>query len=460
MFTFVRAHRPRFKTQASQTSPRQAAADPVERTLRLSVVEGSITQIFLNWTSGSVLIGYMLFLGASPTQIGLISSVPLLAQVMSPLAAWLAALAGRRKGLTIAASLLGRGLWLLAAFLPALGVPAALQPTFMVALIMVSSLFQASAGTLWAAHMGDVVPDTRRGRYFGLRTGIVGVVGMSASLGAGWFLDHVAAPVNFQMVIFVSVLCALLGIVLYGFHYEPPAAPQRVSLRDVVAGPLREPNFRRFLLFSVYWQGAVLLAAPFVFPYFIGELKMNFTHIAIWSAVASTCALITTAQWGRVADRFGNKVVLAIGTVLAGAALPLCWVLAGLTGRLEFVWASAVFDALAWGAIGPAIFNLALASAPRNERAAFIAVYSLATGLAGFAGGLLSGPLLTLFLSLNFQPFGVSWTGYHTLFVLSGFLRVQAWRFLRPVQETNAWRTRDVLRELRSPWRKIGFPWR
>ena len=161
-----------------------------------------------------------------------------------------------------------------------------------------------------------------------------------------------------------------------------------------------------------------------------------------------------------MADRFGNKVVLAIGTVLAGAALPLCWILAGLTGRLEFVWASAVFDALAWGAIGPAIFNLALASAPRSERAAFIAVYSLATGLAGFAGGLLSGPLLTLFLSLNFQPFGVSWTGYHTLFVLSGCLRVQAWRFLRPVQETNAWRTRDVLRELRSPWRKIGFPWR
>ena len=459
MFTFVRATRPKL-TRAPQNTQTQRAADPIQRTLSLSVAEGSITQIFLNWTSGSVLIGYMLFLGASPTQIGLISSVPLLAQVMSPLAAWLAALAGRRKGLTIGASLLGRGLWLLAAFLPLLGVPAALQPTFMVALIMVSSLFQASAGTLWAAWMGDVVPEGRRGRYFGLRTGIVGIVGMGANLGAGWFLDHVAAPVNFQMVIFVSVLCALLGVLLYGFHFEPPAAVQKVSLRDVVARPLREPNFRRFLLFSVYWQGAVLLAAPFVFPYFIGELKMNFTHIAIWSAIASTCALVTTAQWGRVADRFGNKVVLAIGTVLAGAALPLCWVLAGLSGRLEFVWASAVFDALAWGAIGPAIFNLALSSAPRNERAAFIAVYSLATGLAGFAGGLLSGPLLTLFLSLDLQRFGVTWTGYHTLFALSGFLRVQAWRFLRPVQESNAWRTRDVLREVRSPWRKIGFPWR
>jgi hypothetical protein len=38
----------------------------VRRTMRLSVVEGSLTQVFLNWTSGAVLIGYMLHVGAGP----------------------------------------------------------------------------------------------------------------------------------------------------------------------------------------------------------------------------------------------------------------------------------------------------------------------------------------------------------------------------------------------------------
>jgi hypothetical protein len=51
-----------------------------------------------------------------------------------------------------------------------------------------------------------------------------------------------------------------------------------------------------------------------------------------------------------------------------------------------------VFDAVAWGAIGPAIFNLALVSAPRANRVVFIAMYSLGTGVAGFLGGALSGP--------------------------------------------------------------------
>lgn len=71
----------------------------INRTLRLSVVEGSLTQTFLTWTTGSVLIGYLLHFGASPTEIGLVSSVALLAQVSSPFAAWLAGFAARLKGL-------------------------------------------------------------------------------------------------------------------------------------------------------------------------------------------------------------------------------------------------------------------------------------------------------------------------------------------------------------------------
>ena len=402
----------------------------------------------------------MLYLGAGPTELGLIASVPLLAQVLSPFAAYLAALAGSRKTLTVAAATLGRGLWLLAALLPLFGLPESIEPPFVVTLVLVSSLFQASAGTLWSAWMADVVPTERRGRYFGTRAGIVGVVGMLANLGAGWFLDRVAEPLSFQVVISVAVVAAGVGVALYLKHYEPPTTEASLSLRDTFEVPLREPNFRRFLLFSVYWQFAVLLGAPFVFPYFIDYLHLTFTQIAIWSVIASSTALVTTRLWGQVADRQGNKAVLAIGTFLAGFALPVNWVLAGMTGNVTFIWIAAVFDALAWGAIGPALFNLALVSAPQANRAAFIAMFSLATGLAGFAGGLLSGPLLTLFRGLEFTLGGVHWSAFYWLFALSGVARTQAWRLLRPVAETNAWRTRDVLREIRFGWRGAGFPWR
>ncbi len=354
----------------------------------------------------------------------------------------------------------GRGLWVLAALLPQLPVAAGARAPLLVLLVLVSAVFQASNGTLWTAWMGDVVPERQRGRYFGLRAGVVGVVGMGANLAAGWFLDAVAAPVSFQLVIAVAVISAGLGVGLYFLHYDPPSPRTDAALADIVLVPLADRNFRHFLVFALYWQFVVLLGAPFVFPYFLEQLRLSFTQIAVWSAIAGVTALLTTTLWGRVADRVGNKAVLAIGTFVAGTLLPASWILAGLTGGHGWIWLAGVFDAVAWGAIGPALFNLALASAPREGRVAFIAMYAAVAGLAGFAGGVLSGPLLTLFRGMEVQLGGVRWTGYHTLFLVSGLGRSQAYRLLKRVREADAWRTRDLLRHVRTGWRQMGFPWR
>lgn len=432
----------------------------VARTMRVSLVEGSLSQIFLNWTSGSVLIGYMLHVGASPSEIALVGAVPLLAQVASPAAAYLAAAWGRRKALTVLVALLSRLTWLLAAALPAMPVPDAWRPSLLIGVVLFSSFFLAANSTLWTAWMGDVVPQRDRGRYFGLRTGVVGIVGMLANLGAGVFLDRVGAPLNFQSVLVASVALALVGVALYLRQLDPPTEHVRLRWQDVVLLPLRDAGFRRFLRFALFWQFVVLLAAPFVFPYFLDELSLTFTQVAIWTSIAATTGLATTILWGRIADRAGNKGVLAIGTFIAGVALPSTWILAGLTGRVEWIWLSAVFDAVAWGAIGPAIFNLALVSAPQANRVAFIAMYSLGTGVAGFVGGALSGPLLVFLQRFETPAFGSTWSAYHWLFVISGVLRASAWLLLRSVPEAEAWRTRDLLRTMRTGWKGMGFPWR
>ena len=48
------------------TAPTTSLPPEVRRTMRLSLVEGGLVQVFLNWTSGSVIIGYLLSLGAAP----------------------------------------------------------------------------------------------------------------------------------------------------------------------------------------------------------------------------------------------------------------------------------------------------------------------------------------------------------------------------------------------------------
>ncbi len=427
--------------------------------MRLSLAEGGLVQVFLNWTSGSVLVGYLLSLGAAPWHIALVGSVPFLAQVASPLGAFAAEVLGRRRGLSAAIATASRLLWLAAVFVPQ-AVPPALAPSVLVAVVFLAGCFQAANGTVWTAWMGDVVPEDRRGRYFGLRTGVLGVVGMLANLAAGAFLDAVRAPLSFQVVIVVGVACALVGVLLLLLHHDPPTEKAEVRLGELLGRPFREPNFRRFMRFAVYWQFMVMLGAPFVLPYFLDELGMTFTQVATWSSIAALTSLGSTVLWGRVADASGNKAVLAIGTFLAGAMLPANWILAGLTGDLRFIWVSAFFDAIAWGAITPAIFNLALVSAPRAGRVSFVAAFSLVTGVSGFVGGALSGPLLGWFSGWGDLGVAPGWSGYHTLFAVSAVGRVFAWVLLRPVTEARAWRTRDLLRSARTAWKGVGLPWR
>lgn len=423
----------------------------VSRTMRLSLVEGSLVQVFLNWTTGSVLIGYLLHLGASPMQIALVGSVPMLAQIASPFGAFLAEALGRRRFTATLLSIIGRLSWLLAVFLPQLPVPAALQPTLMVGLVLFAAAFQAATGTIWAAWMGDVVPDRGRGRYFGFRTGLLGFIGTAANLAAGAFLDRVGAPLSFQVVLGVAVVLSLISSFLYLFHYDPPSERTPLNLRKLFTVPLAQPNFRRFLGFTAFWQFGVMIGGPFVVPYWLEELRMSFTQVAWWSAIAATTGLATTALWGRLADRIGNRPVLAIGTFLAGALLPVNWILAGLTGNLTFIWISAFCDALAWGAIHPSTFNLALNSAPRNGRMKFIAMHSLVQGAFGFLGGALSGPLLVFLQGLSW-PGG--WNGYHSLFVITAVLRMLGCLWVRRVDEDDAWRVRDLLKAAAGRFRR------
>lgn len=428
------------------------------RTLWISILEGAITTVFLSWTAGSVLTGYLLFLGAGPLLLAAAASVPMLVQVANPLLAWVASRQTRRLRYIGAMATVGRGIWLVAVFLPLLGLPTAWWPLVMLGLLVFSSLMQTGAGLAWIGLMADVVPEEVRGRYFGWRNALCGLVGTAAGLAAGWYLDRTPAPASFQMVLLVGVLFAAAGIALYFQHYEPRLTVALLSLGETLRVPLRDPNFRRFLWFAIYWNFSVMLAAPFVIPYFFKHLNMTFTQIAVWAGIASLCGLILGPMWGRIADRVGHKTVLTVTTFLAGSVHPLCWMLA-TPEFLWFIWLSGLMDALSWGGINTAMFNLSLASAPGRHRLAYIAVLGMCAGLAGCVSGLLSGPLLQSLLPWTWSAGDFTWTGYHSLFLMAGLLRTQAWRLLRPVHEPLSRPASYLLRDL---WRRSLdlLPWR
>ncbi len=427
----------------------------LEQTLKISVLEGGLTQIFFLWTTGSVLVGYMLHYGATPSQIALVASVPLLSQLFSPLAAWYASGLTQRRIIAALIVLIGRSLWLLAAFAPQLGVNPTVMPWFLLLVVGGSSLFQASVATIWSDWMGDIVSEKRRGRYFGRRMGIIGVIGMLANLGVGKFLDWAQAPLSFQLVLGFAVLVGICSAALLFFHFDPPKVKEQLALRKVFSLPFREPNFRKFLVFAGYFHIGIFLSAALIMVYFLQELQLSYSQLAIWAAIAATTGLITTDLWGRVADRIGNRTVMVIALIFMGIGFPTLWILADIRDNLNYLWLSAVVDAIAWGAGGPALFNLALVSAPKDKRLSYIAMFSFTTGLMGFIGGALAGPIYSFLNQFSFE----NWNGYHSIFVCAGFIRLSSILLLLRVKESKTDNRRPLLRHMRLG-RRIGLPWR
>jgi MFS family permease len=111
------------------------------------------------------------------------------------------------------------------------------------------------------------------------------------------------------------------------------------------------------------------------------------------------------------------------------------------------IWVGAVIDAFTNTAIGQDSFNLLLSSTAPIKRTAFVSAFFATTGLAGFLGGVASGPILEAFSHSVFaiSSLGLQWTEYHWLFLVSAFLRVQAWWLLKPIHEDGAWSMHEML---------------
>ncbi|RIH87733.1 H+ Antiporter protein [Calidithermus terrae] len=383
------------------------------RSLRLSVWEGTLAILFINWSSGVVVTGYALWLGASPAALAVLGAIPLLGQLAAPFALMFK---GQRKPYTMLLAGSGRavfGLVLLAPLLP----PEARVPAFLLVAAL-SQVVIAPVNVLWTSWMADLVPPRERGRYFGFRNAVLGLVGTLGNLSAGLFIDAVPKPWGFLIVLGLGVVLGVAASQVLRWQHEPPhesssaAGSLRVALTDRA--------FLGFLGFLAFWWFAVLVGGPFAFPLFLEYARLNFTEVGLWTVISASCGLVFGPLWGRFADRYGHGLVLIWTGLVGSVVLPGLWLLGG-PGHTLPIWLSAVADALCWSGLGAAQTNVALQQAPPAHRGAYLAVFGIVVGVFGMLGSALGGALG----SLNVGP-----SPYHLPILASIVLRTMAVGYL------------------------------
>jgi MFS family permease len=398
-----------------------------ERSQGISILEGSLAQVHITITGGSLVTAYALMLGADDFHLGLISALTALSTIGAILGAQWVGLLGRRKPLSVLCSAGGRSFWAILCLLPFLPLTPAVRLSLMLATLFIGNWFVNLSGTGWLSWMTDLVPLERRGRYFGLRNTVLGGVAMVTSFGAGWILDgFVARNLRAQGLAaifgFAAATALAAGFVL-SRQWEPPLRGEHpLPLVETLRRPFANRRFRRLLTFAILWAVATGISSPFFGAHMIKNLRMSFSWIAVYSIVAGILNLLSLRVWGKVIDRLGNRPVLAF-CVLGVFFLPLLWLFATPANLLP-IWLDAALTGLFWPGFTLASFNLVLATAPEENRTAYLGVQTMLIGVATFAASLLGGIVARALGDVHIRVLGLSLINFHLIFIASAVLRI------------------------------------
>ena len=195
------------------------------------------------------------------------------------------------------------------------------------------SLFIANlASPGWLSWMNDLVPGNFRGRYWSARNSVAGLVQFAAIAVAGVMLFE-SKRLNWEIPAY-GVLFTLAFIIRMGgafciqAQHEPPMhrteeGRQMTFLKFL--GELRTSNFGRFVLFSIFLNFTVVMIYPIIQVYLLKELKFDYIQYSAVMMTFTIASFVFMTYWGPLSDRFGNRRILLVSSVLLPFAA-LAWV--------------------------------------------------------------------------------------------------------------------------------------
>lgn len=440
-----------------------------ENGLRTIIYEAAFANTTAALTTGVILTSFALHLGAGNLLIGLLASLPFLAQLAQLPAIALIERLRARKAIAVWTSVGGRLMLGAMALLPFAGSSA---PLWLAVSTMILCLLAAVGGCAWNSWMRDFVPEDRMGRIFAYRTIwatlTTVVVGIGAALGLEYTTEGSRSrDLAFSALYLAGCIAGIASAAIVARIPEPAmaAAETRTArLWDLLREPVSDANFVKLLGFLASWQFAVNLATPFFTVFLVRQLGYSMP-VVMGLAVASQLANAVALQsWGILSDRFSNKSVLLVAAPVYIACI------VGMAGasqidrhswQLAFLAALHLLMGSSVAGVTLATTNICLKLSPRGMASSYMASTAVVTAVAAGAAPVIGGLFADFFANRQFElvvrwtnPDGVfaflplrlgSWDFY---FLISGILGLYALHRLGPVREAGDIAQRDMVRHV------------
>ncbi|MEH1934686.1 MAG: MFS transporter [Nostoc sp.] len=416
--------------------------DSIRTSLKASTADSVLATVYSLGTSGILLSNFLVELGASPVVFGMLSSIPMLVNLIQPLGAYLSERSTSRFQYSLRTHGIGRLLWLVLV----IGIASVSWGLFnthqLVILTLLIVLFSNLLGGLgtasWLSWVAMIVPRRLRGRYFGTRNSAASLTNLVCVPMAGIIVSHWygGSLQGYGVVLLVGIVFGIIGLgcqyfqvdmnprsqnTYYGklpltSEIQPEVAKDESSEvlqsiyppQDQLTNSIwKNSNFLIFLLYFSFWTLAVNLSAPFFNLYMLDTLDLDVSYVTIYNSLQAGANLLMLILWGKLADKIGNRpILICIGILVA--LTPLLWL--GISvNRLDiWLWFPLlhIFLGGTWAAIDLCSNNIQLGIAPIKNQSIYFAIAAAVAGASGALGATIgsfivqfsqSGGLLGLF---------------------------------------------------------------
>ncbi|MEH2466038.1 MFS transporter [Nostoc sp.] len=426
--------------------------DTIRTSLRASTTDSVLAAVYSLGTGGILLSNFLVELGASPVVFGMVSSIPMLVNLVQPLGAYLSERSTSRFQYSLRTHGIGRLLWLVLVISIAgvsWGVVNTHQLVILTLLIVLFSNLLGGLGTAsWLSWIAMIVPRQLRGRYFGIRNSAASLTNLVCVPMAGLAVSHWDGGTlqGYGVILLIGIVFGIIGLGCQYFQVDMNPQSQNTYYGELpqtseiqpevakdesseVAQSIHPPqnqladsfwknsNFLIFLLYFSFWALAVSLSEPFFNLYMLDRLDLDVSYVTIYNSFQAGATLLMLILWGKLADKIGNRpILICIGILVA--VRPLLWLGIGVNRLDIWLWLPLlhILSGGTWAAIDLCSNNIQLAITPNKNQSIYFAI---AAAVAGASGAL--GTTIGSFI-IQFAQFG----GLLGLFALSSLFRLAA----------------------------------
>jgi MFS family permease len=400
------------------------------------VKEGSLDAVKIG-AAETYFGAFGVFLGGTPLQIGALATVPPLVGAMAQtIGMRLAERVSSRRNAIVRCIQIQSLLCLTFGIVPFQFGSGWWSLWALVALVAIYHSTNGLISPLWNSLIGDLVPPTSRGEFFGHRNKWMAIVTFAGVVVAGEAV-HLLAGKGYGAVGYACIFAlAALSRMISGRYMKavPDAAihvpeDSKFSFWQFIIRA-RQSNFVRFVLFVSAMNFATSVSGPYFAMYMLKDLAFSYREYMVIVAAVVIVQFVVMRSWGALSDQFGSRQILRVcGTLVS--INPLLWLVSSNFWWVVFIQ---LYSGLFWAGFNLAAANFVFDAVTAPKRARCFAYQSIVNGTLVFLGSAIGGYVashVSPAINEHFAIF-VAQSSFLILFAASGVLRILVMLVLFP----------------------------